>query len=344
VAQNAGAGVVGTPAVSQPNSLQIRVTVNKSATTFFGNTFGLTSENVSATAVAGLRQPPPCSAPGTSCYAIFAMDPTCPSGTGVSITGGAIGIGGILSNGDISTTGGASDSFGNTTYGPASCKWNDTGGSKTFASGPTHGTGTSGWPIDYAYDFPACTGVACTGPGGTPSFCTLSSTSTLTWSVTPAVNSPQIYCDVGSGTTPSTWNKNMSVTQAGSSASPQEDTYVAGTVTFAGSGYSEACGYATSGYVASGCAAGVPAPAFSANYPLAYAVSSGAAVTATVGGTTFLGDLFAPAGTITFTGGGSTTGFLEAYDVIFQGGNFTAAGPATTSTSFSSFGTVSLLQ
>jgi Flp pilus assembly protein TadG len=336
----------GTPVVSQPNSLQIKVTVNKSAPTFFGNTFGLTSENVSATAVAGLTQTPSCSAPGTSCYAIFAMDPTCPSGTGVSITGGAIGVGGILSNGDISTTGGTSDSFGNTTYGPATCKWNDTGGSKTFASGPTHGTGTSGWPIDYAYDFPACTGVACTGPGGTPSFCTLSSTLTSTWSVTPAVNSPQIYCDVGSGTasTPTTWNGAMTVTQGGSSASPQEATYVAGKVTFAGSGYSEACGYAASGYVAAGCATGVPKPPFSSNYPLVYAVSSGAAVTATVGGTTFLGDIFAPAGTISFTGGGSTTGFLEGYDVTFQGGNLTADGPATTKTTFSQFGTVSLMQ
>lgn len=347
VTQNAGAGVVGTPAVSQPTPLQIMVTVNKSAPTFFGNTFGLSSKNVSATAIAGLHQPPPCATAGTSCYAIFAMDPTCPSGTGVSITGGAIGIGGILSNGDISTTGGTSDTFGNTTYGPSAsgCTWTDKGGSKTFANGtPAHGSGTNGWPIDYAYDFPACSGVACTGPGGTPSFCTLSSTS-ATWAVTPAVNSPQIYCAVGSGTasTPTTWNGAMTVTQAGSSGSPQEDTYVAGTVTVTGSGYSEACGYATAGYVASGCPAGVPKPPFSANYPLIYAVSSGAAVTANVGGTTFLGDVFAPLGTISFTGGGSTTGFLEGYDVVFQGGNFTADGPATTSSNFSSFGTISLL-
>jgi hypothetical protein len=280
---------------------------------------------------------------------MFAKDNTCTAGhVSLTISGGAIGIGAILTNGTGSINGGSSDSFGNTTFGPTAsgCTWNDTGGTKSYGSGPTSGPGTSDWPINYAYDFPACTAGTCAGPGGTPSFCTVSNFSAATWSVTPAVNSPQIYCDVGSGTpsTPTTWNGAMAVTQAGTSSTPQEATYVTGSVTFSGNGYSEACGYASSGYVAAGCAASVPKPPYSTNYPLVYALSAGSAVTANVGGSSFVGDIFAPAGLISFTGGGSTTGFLEGWDVTFSGGNLTADGPANTQTSFPTYGTVSLLQ
>jgi hypothetical protein len=40
----------------------------------------------------------------------------------------------------------------------------------------------------------------------------------------------------------------------------------------------------------------------------------------------------------------SASGFLEGYDVTFQGGNLTADGPASTKTTFPTFGTVSLMQ
>jgi hypothetical protein len=354
VAQNLPGG--NTPTISyNSTSSQITVTVSKQVPSFFGQTLGLTSANVSARAVAGLRGVPSCSAPGSSCYAIFAKDPNCTSGNNsVTITGGNINIGAILTNGSLSTTGGTVDTFGTTTIGPSAsvppCTWTDKGGSKTFGGNPqpTAGTGTSGWPIDYSFDFPKCT-TNC-NPQGTPSFCTQSNFSAL-WAVTPAVNSPQIYCGVGSGTAadPSTWNGAMTVTTAagGSSSSPQEDTYVAGSVSFpsATGGYLEPCGYASSGYVAAGCPAGVPKPPYTTNYPLVYAVATGAAVSVpNAGGTSFIGDVFAPNGTITFMGGGLTTGFLEGWDVNFQGGNFTAAGPANSSTSFSSFGTVALLQ
>ncbi|MGB9184471.1 MAG: pilus assembly protein TadG-related protein [Solirubrobacteraceae bacterium] len=336
-------------------STQITVSVSKQVPSFFGQTLGLTSANVSAKAVAGLRAVPSCSAPGTSCYAIFAKDNNCTSGNNaVTITGGNINIGAILTNGSLSTTGG-NETFGKTTIGPAApasppCKWSNNGSGKTFGSNsaPTPGPGTSGWPIDYSLDFPPCT-TTCPGPLGTPSYCTQASIG-ATWAVAPAVNSPQIYCGVGSGNPkdPKTWTGAMTVTTAagGSSSSPQEDTYVAGSVNFplASGGYAEPCGYATAGYVAAGCPAGVPPPAYSANYPLVYAVLAGPAVTVTGGGASFIGDTFAPLGTINFTGGGLTTGFLEGWDVAFQGGNFTAAGPANTSTSFSSFGTVALLQ
>ncbi|MDQ6746610.1 MAG: pilus assembly protein TadG-related protein, partial [Candidatus Dormibacteraeota bacterium] len=327
-----GTSTIVTPYNS--TSSQIKVTVSENVPSTFGTILGLSSANVSASAVAGLKGVPSCSAPGTSCYAIFAKDPVCTSGhNSITITGGNINIGAILTNGSLSTTGG-NDTFGATTIGPSAsvppCKWTDNGGSKTFGGNPapTAGAGTSGWPIDYSYDFPPCT-TTCTGPLGTPSFCTQASTA-ASYSVAPAVNSPQIYCGVGSGNVkdPTTWTGAMSVTTAagGSAGSPQEDTYVAGSVSFpsATGGYLEPCGYASSGYVAAGCPAGVPSPPYTANYPLVYAVAAGAAVTVpNAGGTSFIGDVFAPNGTISFTGGGLTTGFLEGWDVTFQGGNFT---------------------
>lgn len=348
-----GNATISTPYNS--TSSQIKVTVSKNVPSFFGQFLGLTSANVSASAVAGLRGTPSCSAPGSSCYAIFAKDNNCTSGhNSVTITGGSISIGAILTNGSISTTGG-NDAYGATTIGPSGsvppCQWTDNGGGKTFGGNPapTAGTGTSDWPIDYAYDFPPCT-TTCTGQLGTPSYCTQASTA-ASWAIAPAVNSPKIYCGVGGGNVkdPTTWTGAISVTTAagGSSGSPQEDTYVAGTVTFpsATGGYLEPCGYASAGYVPAGCPAGVPAPPYTTNYPLVYAVATGAAVTVpNAGGTSFIGDVFAPAGMISFMGGGLTTGFLEGWDVTFQGGNFTASGPADSTTSFSSFGTVALLQ
>jgi Putative Flp pilus-assembly TadE/G-like len=346
-----------TPGITyNSTSSQITVTVSKQVPSFFGQTLGLTSANVSARAVAGVKGAPSCSAPGSTCYAIFAMDNSCASGhNSITIQGGNINIGAILTNGSLSTSGGSSDSFGTTTVGPGGptqC-WRDSGGpGKTFGGNPTPtaGTGTSGWPIDYSFDFPKCTTPTCPGPLGTPSYCTQASTA-ASWAVAPAVNSPQIYCGVGSGNPkdPKTWTGAMSVTTAagGSSSSPQEDTYVAGSVSFpsGGGGYLEPCGYATAGYVAAGCPAGVPPPPYTTNYPLVYATALGAAVSVpNAGGASFIGDVFDPQGTITFVGGGLTTGFLEGLDVVFQGGNFTAAGPANTSTSFSPFGTVALLQ
>jgi hypothetical protein len=240
----------------------------------------------------------------------------------------------------IAPAGGGGSSFGPTFYGTG-CTVSPSGFAgqgNTFTSGPTAQAPSITWPIDYSTDFPACSGAACTGPGGTPSFCTSSSTaaSETLQSYNPInLTSGNIYCDVGTGTasTPSTWNGAITV------SGTAEATFVGGSVTISGGDNLTACGYATAGYTASACSSAVPAPN-TTNYPIIYAVQGG--INASGGGDTFLGDMFAPKGTVTI-GGGTETIFVEAKDISANGGGITGDGPSD-ATGSSLAGSVALLQ
>ena len=324
-------------------SNEIRVAVTQNLPSSFGGVLGVTSATVSASAVAKQTATTSCSTPGTGCDAVFAKDSSC-SDNSVIFGGGTHITGGINSNGSLNVGGGGS-SFGPTTYGSgctvSPSKYQQQ--NNTFTSGPTAQALTATWPIDYATDFPPCTGAACTGPGGTPSFCTsaftAASTTLDTYTKPYTLTSGQIYCEVGSGTAsdPTTWNGALTV-----NGGPAESTFVAGSVTLGGGDNLTWCGYSSSspGYNVSACNAAVPQPA-TGSYPLIYAVGSGTSINNAGGGGTFVGDMFAPNGTI-YIGGGVSTTFLEALDVSIPGGGFTGDGPSDSGTSSSS-GSASLV-
>lgn len=335
----------GTPVVSFPSSTQIKVTVSTTAPSFFGKLLGVTSASISATSVAAESAGQTnCTNPGNGCYAMFAMDTSC-TGNPIYLGGGTHVTGGLNSNGSINVGGGGS-SFGDTTYGngsgctvrPSSWAQNN----NTFTSGPTAQAPITSWPVNYALDFPACSGAACTGPGGTPSFCTQSTTAASEYLHTynpRNLSSGNIYCDVGTGTasTPTTWNGAIEV-----AGGPVTDSFVAGTVKIDGGTSLTACGYTATGYSASSCNASVPTP-MTTNYPLIYAVGTGTSVDDSSGGNTFHGDLFAPNGTISI-GGGTWTTFAEGFDVYAPGGGFTGDGPSDSGSNTIYGGSAALIQ
>lgn len=336
---------------------EVRVTVSQTVPSFFGHllTVSVASANVGASATAAVTPGGPaiCSTPGSTCYALFAKDSNCTAGHyGLQFTNGSTTItGGILSNGNIWADVGGSN-YGATIIGPASptpaCAWTSEGGGGTWASGPTNESSIiASYPIDYTTDFPSCTGAACTGPSGTPSFCTVANTST-SWSLS-SVAAGNIYCGVGTGTpgTPSTWNDAITVGAGGvgSSSVPLSATYVGGSVSLGGGGdYLSSCGYAVTGYKSSLCGGATPALT-TPNYPLVYATGTSAtAIGGGGGGSYFYGDLFAPFGTINFNGGGNATSFLEADDIVYTGGGLIGDGPSTSGSISGPPGSVALIQ
>ena len=154
--------------------------------------------------------------------------------------GGTTITGGVHSNSSINVGGGGSH-FGPTTYGngsgclvsPSSYQQN----SNSFTAGPT-AIAPITWPIDYSTNFPDCGGtgqLGCTGPGGTPSFCTQATTATseTLHTYNPSnLSTGNIYCDVGTGTAslPSHLERHDQCRQE---ASPIV-TFVAGSVTIRG--------------------------------------------------------------------------------------------------------------
>ncbi len=306
------------------NAAEAQVSVSKWASSSFGQVLGSHGARVSGTAIAQTTLQTTCSNPGSGCYSAFAMDnSSCGSWLfphyALSFTGVGINLSGYVhSNGSANAGLIVFSSFGDATYSDASgCSWS-TGLFNSYSSGPTAEDPVLTWPVDYSQDFPACgaTGDPCTGPDGTPSFCTQASTAAY-WVTSPSQGN--IYCGIGSGTasTPSTWNGTLIVGSGlvGWGGDPMEATYVAGSVSLGAAGDDlEACGFSTSGYQASSCGAGAPPMS---NYPLIYAVN-GDIDTGSLA-STMTGDLFAPNGTINYFGALSSVGFLEADDVNYAG-------------------------
>jgi hypothetical protein len=122
-------------------STVITVTVSKATPAFLGRIFGVTSENVSAKAVAGLP-------PGIAPSALFANDQSC-GGEGILIDGAPERItGAVTSNGKLVVK---SDPnvFGATTYGgPNHCSVSADTSKNTFLSLAANNT-VSPFPFDY---------------------------------------------------------------------------------------------------------------------------------------------------------------------------------------------------
>jgi Flp pilus assembly protein TadG len=344
-----------------PGVYQVIVSGNSSGT--LASAIGKTSPRVSAAAIAAASTTvttstttsSSCSSAGSGCLAVFAGQTGC-SGDAVTLGGGSI-TGGVWSDGSLYIGGGGS-TFAALTYANG-CSVTPAGGiqasqnyqGNTFKDGlPQAEAPLTTWPIDYATDFPSCSGSGCTGPCAdannygvtsadsncatsrhTPSFCTQASNN-ASWTIDAyypySLVSDEIYCAVGSGTpnTPSTWNGALLVNGSGT---VDDSTYVAGSITVGGGSSLTACGYNLPTYNASNCAGTVPAPS-TPDYPLFYAISG--TINASSGGNGMTGDWFAPAGSISVGGGTSFVGFLEAQTVNLSSGGIQGDGPADSGT------------
>jgi Flp pilus assembly protein TadG len=133
------------PIVSEPTLTSVKVTVNAPTSSFFGRFVGLTSNRVSATAVATETS-------GGGNYAVFAKSTAC----------GALQLqqGNLTLNGAVHSNGGITASGHTNTYTSGStgaCSYTDnSGGSNTFGTSttPASGSSTLPWPADYTSDFP----------------------------------------------------------------------------------------------------------------------------------------------------------------------------------------------
>lgn len=302
---------------------KVTVTIPTTAPSYFAQLFGYGTRNVSATSVAKWNiTSTACTTPGNSCYAIFASDTSCAAGSStaaISFNGaGDTIIGGVHSNGSIYLQGGGSQQLGPTTFGNGTgCTATPgTGSGDTFTSGPTAQAPITTWPDDYSTILTACGGtgqVACTGPSGTPSYCTKAQASYTFGNGADTLSTQNVYCAYGTGNvqTPTTWNGSI-VFQSGalgSAATPIRGTWIAGTINVDHQSF-------------------LAPQTTTPTYPLFYAVGGGTcSVCMTASSSQVSGAIFAPNGTIQFNGAGSTANFLESKDVNLIGGTFTGNGP-----------------
>ena len=330
---------------------QVKVTANSSSPSYFARIAGVRSASESASATAGFTggtASTTCTAAQQSagnCYAIYTQDPNCGTSDGwvtgsasVTITG-AIHTQGTMNFG----SGGGTYTFtGPATYSSGNCTVTVPQNSTMKGSTPTAGDNQTStyWPINYATDFPACSATGtyqCTGPDGTPSYCTISSSSgsiSLNWSNTLG----GVYCAYGTGTpsTPSSWNGAITLNSNsnGTSSAPASVTFIAGYVNATSeSNYLQPAMDGCLMYVLDS-----NSQAGSANSNYAVSLSNGSMYLS--------GTIFAPNGTIYLNGVSLTTGFLEGYSVNSSNLTFTGNGPLATSggSSSSSSGTDSLTQ
>lgn len=330
---------------------------------FFARLFGLNQTTQSAGAGASWKAGTgKCASAGQNCDFMFANSNNCSSGSYVLIvsTQGASTINGnIQTNGSLqaSATGNAGGINGTGTYGPGSCT-SSTGGNfdPWNTSQPSQASSVINWPIDYSKDFPACggSGDPCQA-NGFPSFCTQESTNN--YNFTGAVGGypvpGNIYCSSGPAPAnpadPSTWTGSITISASGNNT--WADTFVAGQISYTGSGGDTftSCGYTASGYSTSTCPAPAPA-AKTTNYPVFYAVgadpnpsdcaagtnvSTSCAFSMTSTGNLSLdGDVFVQKGTASLSLQGNQTAgntFIEANTIgATLAGNFNGDGPSDT--------------
>jgi len=134
------------------DSSKIAVTVSKNVPSIFGGILGITSETVTATAVAKKTNT---GNPG----AIFAYNTACGGTNGIYVTGLNNVVGNDThSNGQILIMAN-NNQFGTTTYGgPNNCSLSDAGQHTTYGGGAaTRDTSTEPWPADYIANPPTCT-------------------------------------------------------------------------------------------------------------------------------------------------------------------------------------------
>jgi hypothetical protein len=341
----------------------VTVTATTTSPGIFAKVFGMASSTQSAQAGAGWKPGGGCTTAGQNCDFMFANSDSCPGiALNVATQGASTINGDIQTNGglDASATGNGGGIYGTGNFGPGACT-STTGGNHDpwQTSQPTQASSIITWPIDYSKDFPACGGngePACVN--GYPSFCTNESTnSTIPLNNQIVGDQPsagQVYCAIGPPPAnphdPSTWTGSITLNMSGNN--PIEDTFVAGTISYTGTGGDtiSPCGYTASGYSSSTCSA--PAPAGNtSNYPVFYAtgldpnptacaagtnVATSCAFSITSGGNLTLdGDTFIENGTasLNFQGNQSAGNtFFEANSITATlNGNFNGDGPPPSS-------------
>ena len=331
------------------------VTVNAQSTTpsYFAKVSHIGSASESASATAGFT--PATSSGNTlswgctsaqesagSCDAIYAADPGCGTTAGVHAYSITLTVtGGVHSEGAINLSGGTYTFDGPTTYNSGNCTYSS--GSSTGAtpgSGSKYSPVAGGneastfWPADYTKVFTACgTGYAyqCTGPAGTPSYCTISAAS---FSFADGTMANGIYCAYGTGTpsNPTTWNGEIYLDTWGVTATV---TLIGGYIDAPGGGPNNLTPYADQ------CLMYATGPNVSANSSSALYMANSTYNTT--------GAMFAPNGAITAQGITLNAGFMEGYDVNVFNGTFTmsgigpSSGSGATVTSSSGAGTDSLV-
>jgi hypothetical protein len=309
------------------SSNYVTVTTPDPTPALFAGLFGLHNARPTAVAVAkwGTDSASNCSTSQQSagqCYFIFARDTNCAgNNTTVSVSHNGTGTfqGGIWSNGSLNTSNTGNANWPATYYGNGnSCKWSRHGDhNESFAScqqagvsqtTPCSAQALNFWPRDWTTVVTTCSGASCSGPGGTPAFCTDAAASYP--SLTPV--SGHVYCAWGSGTpsTPSTWTGAITVSSGNGTL---QSSYIGGSVSLT----------------------------LQSNVTLAAQLSTGlgklliyantAANVTSQGNATLTGDIFVPNGTVTVNSGGgdNLTTFIEAQDVSMSAsGNITGDGPA----------------
>jgi hypothetical protein len=275
------------------NSQQVKVTVSASTPSFFGQLFGITHADVSASAVAGGNGS---AAPA----AIFGYDSTC-AGAGVQINGNSANIlGAVISNGNLTETA-SNGSISTATYGgpnaaPAGCTKfsNNSPNNKgiTFGYGPTVNPQLQAFPTDYSQNLPACT---------------TTSTIPLVWSSSGKKGDivPGVYCA-----------PEIDLTGNNISGGPTTDCPTCGVV------------FISPKFVVSGNNISLAAPNGGGSNLLFYDTGTTPFV---VGSNSIIinGAIYAPQTTVEIDGNSAGTGFIEANDVILNGNSFsiTGAGP-----------------
>ncbi len=298
----------------------VTVTTSAPDSSFFSRLIGL-SPTATAVAVASVyTNAKDCSTSGVGCLMFYAAANNCNSASITFQVGNSVNLnGGILTNGPINDSVGSGGNFGGYISDGSGTTCNTNTNFKnnaTFAHSPTQQTidygssTTPNWPINYAADFPACSGsgaaptnctssAATNGVSGSPNYCTFASTSSLTTSA------DGVYCGIGTGAgvnpaNPATWTGSVSGGTTGK-------------VTMIGQNVSFQGGILT---------------AYSNNL-LAYATGTSAtAFDGTGGNTTWTGDVFVPNGGATISGGNvGFTGFIQAQTINYTGGASTGDGP-----------------
>jgi len=314
-------GLTITSANVSYGTASVTVTVPTTASTHFSGLFGINNPKVSATSVAswtvGSTGCTTAEQSAGQCYAIYAANATCGTSNGFTTTEASETItGGVHSQGSLNITDGDYSFQDPITYSSGNCSYTKAGNATEPLSTPTAGGNQVAgyWPQNYASFFTACTST-CTGPSGTPSYCTDAAASySFNYSSSPT----GIYCAYGTGTKsePSTWNGTFTFgngADIGSSSSYKALTLIGGSISASSSEV-----YIKAATGADNCVM----------YMLdTDAAAGGTAVSIANGNYGWSGDIFAPNGTISVNSSSSTGTFLEALNVNITNLSFTGDGP-----------------
>jgi hypothetical protein len=278
-----------------------------------------------------------------NCALLFARDTNCAhSGITVSNNGNVRVNGGIWSNSGLDTSGAGNNSnWGHAVYGNGSgCSWTQGKFNPKFASGPSPHDPILAWPRDYTTVIKcgASAPYACTGPGGTPSFCTQVAADFTALDLTLAANANQVFCATGTGagvspSDPSTWTGKI-IVPGGSGSFNFTDSFIGGYVSIGlhSAGTLSAQLSTSLGNLliyANGSDSSSPFTS-SSSCPASPGPPCTAVIQNSGGNATVSGDVFVPNGTanVANQGNGVWTTFVEAQDIALNaGGGFTGDGP-----------------